>query len=99
MREVLASAGAGEAVLVKVADLDAGANTLQRAGLEVERRATDLRVAIAPAEAERVSRTLADAGQWVIDMRPEERSLEDLFLELTGSVDAAPAPTLEEVGA
>jgi len=99
VREVLASAGAGEAVLVKVADLDAGANTLRRAGLEVERRDADLRVAIAPTAAERVSRTLAGAGQWVTDMRPEERSLEDLFLELTGDADAAPAPMFEEVGA
>ena len=71
------------AMLVKVDDLDAGLAVLQRAGLGAERGDGHIRVAIAPAEAERVTQALAHKGQWVTDLRPEERSLEDLFLELT----------------
>ena len=97
VHDVLASASAGEAMLVKVADLDAGAATLQRAGLRVERRDTDLRIDVSEFAAARVTQTLADAGLWVTDLRPEERSLEDLFLELTGSSDATASSMLEEV--
>jgi ABC-2 type transport system ATP-binding protein len=99
VQDVLASASAGEAMLVQVADLDAGAGALQRAGLRVERRAADLRVDVSALAAERVTQALADAGLWVTDLRPEERSLEDLFLELTGSSGAMRSSMLEEVGA
>ena len=34
-------------------------------------------------EAERVSRTLAERGLFVIELRPEEVDLETVFLELT----------------
>ncbi len=86
VREVLAS-GAGTAMLVKVADLDAGVAALRDAGLGAERRDNHVRVAIAPAEAERVTQVLARGHHWVTDLRPEERSLEDLFLELTDATD------------
>jgi ABC-2 type transport system ATP-binding protein len=99
VRDVLASAGAGEAMLVKVGDLDAGVVALRRAGIRAERCDGHVRVAIAPAQAERVTRTLAQEHQWVTDLRPEERSLEDLFLELTGDAGSAPALIHEEVGA
>ncbi len=99
VHDVVASAGAGEAMLVKVDDLDAGVVALLRAGIGAERRDGHVRVAIAPTEAERVTRTLAHAQQWVTDLRPEERSLEDLFLEITGDADSAPSPVHEEVGA
>ena len=89
VHEVLASAGPGNAMLVKVDDLDAGLAVLQRAGLSAERGDGHIRVAIAPTEAERVTQALAHEGQWVTDLRPEERSLEDLFLELTGASDAS----------
>ena len=39
--------------------------------------------AVAPSEAARISRTLGEQGHWVRELRPDERSLEDLFLELT----------------
>jgi ABC-2 type transport system ATP-binding protein len=99
VHDVVTSAGAGEAMLVKVDDLDAGVVALRRAGIGAERRDGHVRVAIAPTEAERVTRTLAHAQQWVTDLRPEERSLEDLFLELTGDADSAPFAVHEEVGA
>jgi ABC-2 type transport system ATP-binding protein len=83
--EVLAAAGVSEAMLVTVDDLDAGVAALRRAGLGAERQNGHVRVEIATAEAERVTRVLAQDQQWVTDLRPEARSLEDLFLELTGT--------------
>ena len=99
VQEVLASAsaGIGEAMLVRVEDLDAGVIALRRAGIGAERRADHIRVEIAPAEAKHVTHALAHAHQWVTDLRPEERSLEDLFLELTD--DRAAEPALEGVDA
>jgi ABC-2 type transport system ATP-binding protein len=84
VRDVLASAGAPEALLVKVDDLDAGLAALREAGLAAERRNGAVRVAVAQTAAGQVTQVLAHRGQWVTDLRPEERSLEDLFLELTG---------------
>jgi ABC-2 type transport system ATP-binding protein len=95
--EVLASAGDGEAMLVKVDDLDAGVAALRRDGLVAERRDGRVRVTIAPTDAERVTRVLAREQQWVTDLRPEERSLEDLFLELTGDAGEVPATARQEV--
>jgi len=75
-------------MLVKAADLDAAIAALRRDGLAAERGADHVRVAIAPTEASRVTQVLAREHLWVTDLRPEERSLEDLFLELTGNADA-----------
>ena len=99
VHEVLASASAGEALLVRVDDLDAGAAVLRRVGLTAERRNEDLRVAISCALAAQVTETLAQSGHWVTDLRPDERSLEDLFLELTGATEPAGAWMPQEVGA
>jgi ABC-2 type transport system ATP-binding protein len=77
---VLADAGSS-ALLVKVADLDAGLATLRRASFEVERHDSHLRVATDEAAA--VTETLAADRLWVTELRHEERSLEDLFLSLT----------------
>jgi ABC-2 type transport system ATP-binding protein len=99
VREVLASAGVGEAMLVKTEDLDAGVAALARAGLSAERRDGHVRVAIAAADARLVTQILARENQWVSDLRPEEQSLEELFLELTGGAGVAHDPAHEEVGA
>ena len=85
VRDVLASASAGEAMLVRVDNLDAGVVALRGAGLPVELCDGELRVAISPSQAGEVTRALAGSGHWVTALRPEERSLEDLFLELTGA--------------
>ena len=45
----------------------------------------DLRVDIAPERAGDVTQVLAEAGQWVTELRPDRFSLEDVFLELTTS--------------
>jgi ABC-2 type transport system ATP-binding protein len=94
VHDVLASNGANQAMLVKVEDLDAAVVALRQAGFGAERRDGHVRVAVSPTDADRVTRALALEEQWVTDLRPEERSLEDLFLELTGA--AEPLRTHEE---
>lgn len=81
--EVSASAGHGAAMLVGVDDLPGALAVLTRAGIPAERVDGHLRVAVPELEAARISRTLGEQGHWVHDLRPEERSLEDLFFEIT----------------
>ena len=42
-----------------------------------------IRADVPPADAERVSRTLAQAGLYVTELRPDTVDLETVFLELT----------------
>jgi len=98
--EVSAAAGHGNAMLVTVSDLPGALAVLDRAGIQAESRAGHLRVSVEPSEAERISRTLGEQGHWVTDLQPDERSLEDLFLELTTSLgegDDTKVPKFEEV--
>lgn len=98
--EVSAAAGHGSALLVTVGDLPGALAVLDRAGILAEPRDGHLRVSVPPSEAERISRTLGEQGHWVSDLRPDERSLEDLFLELTtelGEGSDCGVPKLEEV--
>jgi ABC-2 type transport system ATP-binding protein len=96
--EVMAAAGHAETMLVRVDDVAAAVAVLERAGMPAERGDGHIRVAIAPSDAARISRALGEQGHWVRDLRPEERSLEDLFFEVTDEDDAE-TPQLEEVGA
>jgi ABC-2 type transport system ATP-binding protein len=80
--EVLASGG-GEGLVVKVTDLRAGLDTLEAAGIETTLGADALRVSVPVHESERVSRTLAEHGLFVTELRPNEVDLETVFLELT----------------
>ncbi len=80
--DVLASGG-GEGLVVRLRDLEAGRIALADAGIASTVSANALRVAVAPTEAERVSRTLAERGLFVTELRPEEVDLETVFLELT----------------
>ncbi len=80
--EVLASAGPA-GLRVTIDDLASGADVLRRAGLPVEPVDGYLRVGVSPADAREVSRLLASAQLWVTELRSEDRTLEDLFLELT----------------
>ena len=55
-----------------------------------------LRVALGAPEAARVTRALAERGLYLTELRPEEVSLERVFLELTGEAEhpgVAPAGT------
>jgi ABC-2 type transport system ATP-binding protein len=47
-----------------------------------------LLVAVPPTEAHQVTRTLADAGIYLAELTPIERSLEEVFFELTGPPQA-----------
>jgi ABC-2 type transport system ATP-binding protein len=82
VEEVLASA-ARPSMLVGLDDLAAGAHVLNEAGMRAEIDGTLLRVALAAGDAARISKTLASAGLYVTELRPETVSLEDLFLEMT----------------
>jgi ABC-2 type transport system ATP-binding protein len=83
VHEVLAAGRAG-GLLVRVDDLNAAARVLRQAGMPSQ--PTDngwLRVEQAPSAA-CVTETLAAERLWVTELRPEERTLEDVFLALTG---------------
>ena len=80
--EVLATTG-GTGVIVKLADLEAGKRALADASIPVTMTADAIRADIPPAESERVSRTLAKAGLYVTELRPDTVDLETVFLELT----------------
>ena len=82
VHEVLAGSG-GEGLIVKLRDLAAGAAALVAANIPATVADGALRVSVAPAEAERVSRTLAERGLFVTELRPDEQDLETVFLDLT----------------
>jgi ABC-2 type transport system ATP-binding protein len=75
-----------DAVWVKVADLSGGARTLAAAGLAAELDGGHIRVNVAPARAEDVTRALVADGHYPTDLRPVESSLEDAFFALTEKV-------------
>jgi ABC-2 type transport system ATP-binding protein len=97
VHDVVATHTTDAAVLVRVDDLDAGTAVLRAAGLTVGRQNGHIRVGIPSAEAARVTQALAAQGLWVTEMRAEERSLEDLFLEVTGDAPGVQARTATEV--
>ena len=85
--EVLAARG-GRGLIVRLADLDAGLAALHEAGIAASRIDEALHVELAPADAERVSRTLAARDLFVTELRPDEVDLETVFLELTRDPEA-----------
>jgi ABC-2 type transport system ATP-binding protein len=87
VQEVLAARG-GQGLIVRLADLDAGLAALRDGGLAASRLDDALRVDLSPAEAERVSRTLAARDLFVTELRPDEVDLETVFLELTRDPEA-----------
>jgi ABC-2 type transport system ATP-binding protein len=89
VEEVLA-AGHSTGLLVRVRDLGRGVTALREAGFEASLQETHIRVALPPSEAEKVTRALVSRDMYVTELRPEEVSLETVFLELTD--DARPAP-------
>ena len=85
--EIGAAAGHGAAMLVHVDDLPGAHAVLMGAGIPAERLDDHLRVSVAERDAARISKTLGEQGHWVRDLRPEERTLEDVFLEITGDTN------------
>ena len=93
--EVLAESGHAATMLVTVDDLSGAQTVLEQAGITTVRVGGQLRVSIAASDGARLSQTLGEHGHWVRELRPEARSLEDLFLEMTAGV--GDAPKLEEM--
>lgn len=98
---VLSSAGR-TGMVVRATDVDAGHAALVRAGLPVELRDGHLRVGLPPESAARITHVLAAERVWITELRPEEHTLEDIFLELTADettpgASADTGPVLEEV--
>jgi ABC-2 type transport system ATP-binding protein len=80
--EVLAN-GHSAGLLVRLEDLDRGRAVLAAAGIPASLDGAGLRVALPPAEAATVTKTLAGQGLYVTELRPDEADLETVFLELT----------------
>jgi ABC-2 type transport system ATP-binding protein len=89
VREVLAARG-GEGLIVRLGDLHAGREALAAAGIEAGVTDGVLRVSVPVAEAERVSRILAERRLYVTELRPDEVDLETVFLELTSGEGLEP---------
>jgi ABC-2 type transport system ATP-binding protein len=77
------SAGRVAGLIARVDDVPAGLRALQEAGISAEASDGLLRVELAPEEAARVTRTLADRGLYLTELRPDAVDLETVFLELT----------------
>ncbi len=81
--EVLAR-GRPTTLVVRLAELERGLEALRAAGIDATRQDDALRVGLPRSEASSVTRALAERGLYLSELRPEEISLEDVFLELTG---------------
>jgi ABC-2 type transport system ATP-binding protein len=73
-----------------------GVAALTAAGIEARAspEAGTLRVAVDPADAARVTRLLAERSLYVSELRPDEATLEDVFLQLTGPAGEPTRPDL-----
>jgi ABC-2 type transport system ATP-binding protein len=80
--EVMADASAGS-TRGRVDDQRAGLRALREAGFGVEATDGYLRVATGADDGREVARALGSRGVWPSELRPEEVSLEDVFLQLT----------------
>ena len=78
------SSGRATGLVVRLAELDRGAAALREAGLTAVVDGEVLRVALPASEAATVTRVLAGRDLYLAELRPEEVSLETVFLELTG---------------
>ncbi len=82
VEEVLAK-GRGRGLVVRLAELDAGAAALAAQGIQASRDGEALHVDLPTEESARVTKALADRGLYLTELRPDEVSLESVFLELT----------------
>jgi ABC-type multidrug transport system ATPase subunit len=83
VHEVLAR-GRAAGLVVGLDDLQAGLAVLGSEGISARLEGERIMVDAPQTEAARVTRVLAERGLYVTELRPEEISLEDVFLELTG---------------
>ena len=87
--EVLA-AGRTRGLIVRVGNLEKGLAALAEAGIEATAQDGYLRVDLTPEDAGLVTRALARKRLYLTELRPEEISLEDVFLQLTGPPEGPP---------
>ena len=80
--EILAASHPSE-LFVRIGDTQAATDALTAAGFQVNVVEDALRVSAPPSEAERITKTLADAGLYLSELRPDQVDLESVFLELT----------------
>jgi ABC-2 type transport system ATP-binding protein len=80
--DVLAGGSAG-AVLVRINDPQSAHVVLRAVGIDSVVRDGVLRVSVSPRDAARVTKTLAQQGLYLSELRPDEEDLEDVFLKLT----------------
>lgn len=85
--EVLAR-GRHEALIVRLGELQTGLEALREAGIEAALDSDHLRVSLPVSESARVTQVLARRGLFLSELRPEEISLETVFLELTQEAQA-----------
>ena len=81
--EVLSS-GRVSGIVVRLPELEKGADVLQEAGISAAVDGSVLRVDLPASEAATVTRVLAARELYLSELRPEEVSLETVFLALTG---------------
>jgi ABC-2 type transport system ATP-binding protein len=89
VEDVLASGGV-TGLIVRLGDLEGGRAALAEAGIAARVDGSVLRLATPPEDAERVSRSLAERGLYLTEMRPDEVDLETVFLELTRDEEPSP---------
>jgi ABC-type multidrug transport system ATPase subunit len=77
------SAGRSEGLIVRLEDLTGGLEALRSAGFEASLSDHTIRVTLPTADADRVTKALADRGLYLTELRPDEADLETVFLELT----------------
>jgi ABC-2 type transport system ATP-binding protein len=78
--------GRHEALVVRLGDLRAGLAALQEAGITAAMDTDHIRVDLPAEDAARVTEVLARSGLYVSELRPQEVSLETVFLELTQGI-------------
>jgi ABC-2 type transport system ATP-binding protein len=82
VHQVLTS-GRSAGLVVRLEDLAAGMRALADAGIPAASDDGTIRVDLPPEDAARVTRTLADRGLYLSELRADEADLETVFLELT----------------
>ena len=87
VEEVLAR-GQPASLMVRLPQLDRGMEILRSAGIDAAIETDHLTVSLPPQQGARVTRALADAGLYLSELRAQEISLEDEFLELTKDTPA-----------
>jgi ABC-2 type transport system ATP-binding protein len=82
VHEVL-TAGRAAGLVVRLDDVINGLRALTDAGIRATSDDGVIRVDLPPEDAARVTRTLAEQGLYLTELRPDEADLETVFLELT----------------